>query len=150
VVCGGAGANKTTFSDMLSSEIGAPAFNLDEYIPGGHTPDRKKYEQRFSTGLTRLWEDIPVVRSWIVEHVEACSRDVVQLLSPSVAVHLNPGVEHLKSVAQARDLVGENTNGQRHHRALETAIKAKMQFDGLKGKVLIKNKTFEVKALEES
>jgi hypothetical protein len=149
VVCGGAGANKTTFANVLSAELGAPTFDFDEYIPGGYTPDRMLYDQRFAQGLERLWEDLPVVRSWIVEHVEACNRDLVKMIHPSVAVHLNPGIEHLKSVAQARDLVGKNTNGGRHKRALETAIRAKMQFEGLRGKIILRGKNFEVKVLEE-
>lgn len=149
VVCGGAGSNKTTFSEALSKELSAPAFDLDTLIPGGFTEDKWEYERRFKKGLSKLWEELPSVQPWIVEHVEACNREVVTLVRPTIAIHLNPGIEHLKSVAEARDLVGDHTNGKRSRRAMETGIRASLQFQSLRGKTLLKRDGLEVKLLPE-
>lgn len=149
VVCGGAGSNKTTFSAALSKELSAPAFDLDTFIPGGFTEDKWEYSNRFKKGLEKLWDEIPPVMPWIVEHVEACNRDVVDLLHPTFAILLNPGMEHLKTVARARDAVGEDTEGKRKRRALETGIRSRLQFQSLRGKTILRREGIEVKTLPE-
>lgn len=150
VVCGGAGANKTTFASVLSTELDVPCFDFDHYIPGGYTEDKRLYAQRLAAGIERLWEDLPQVPAWIVEHVEACNRDLVHMLSPNLAIHLDPGMEHLKSVAQARDLIGTNTNGQRAVRASETAIRSRSHFQRLPGPVILRREGLIVRHLTEA
>lgn len=147
VVGGGAGSGKTVFAEALAHELETPCFDFDHYIPGGYTPDKKIYEQRLRKGFDSLWHDLPHVHSWVVEHVYACSPEFVELLSPTLAIHLDPGIEHLKSVAQARDIIGENTDGKRAVRASETAIRSKAQFRSLPGKIVFERDDLRMKLL---
>jgi hypothetical protein len=131
VVCGAAGSGKSTFARELSKELGVKAFDLDEFIPGGFTDDQKVYRLRLVKGWSSLWDSLPARSGWIVEHVEACHNDFVGAMHPDFAVYLNPGEDHLKLVASARDAVGEFTNGKRKNRALQSNEIAKRQFDNL-------------------
>jgi hypothetical protein len=147
VVAGGAGAGKTVFSEALAHELRIPCFDFDAYIPGGHTPNKALYKERLRKGFESLWLDLPHVHSWVVEHVEACNRNFVDSLSPTLAIHLDPGLDHLKSVAQARDIVASNTDGKRAVRASETALRSRAHFRSLPGRVVFKRDGLQMKLL---
>lgn len=149
VVLGAAGSNKTSLSYELSRLMGLPAFDVDDYIPVGDSsaPD---YPKRLREGWYNLWPDLPNSKGWIVEHVEAGHPDFIQLYKPRYAVLLTPGIDYLKSVAEARSLVSSHKTGEldrRTNRAMVTSIRSAMHFEELNGMVLAKGDGWKLKEL---
>lgn len=135
IVLGAAGSNKSTLAHEISSLLGIPSFDVDEYIPEG-SPTAPDYKKRLREGWYNLWPDVPSSGGWVIEHVEAGNMDLVNMFKPKFAILLNPGVDHLKLVASARAAVHGTDDSQRRHRAMETAIKSSVQFESLPGKVI--------------
>ena len=134
VVAGGAGSGKTTLAGALSTALGIPAFDFDEYVRGGWTPDRDEYEERLKRALYDLWTDLPAdADGWIVEHVESCSKMMTDLLRPNYALLVDTGEERLRLTAQARNAVG-TFDPAREKRALQSMKTAKEQFWALPAK----------------
>jgi len=145
VVCGAAGASKTTFSNALSSVLDIPSFDFDEYIQGGWTQDKAKYQGRILDGLDSLWDDLS--KAWIVEHVEACSPTFLRSLDPKWAIHLRPEKEQLKAVAQTRDLVSNESDGVRAQRAISTSRTSLTHFESAPGNVVASGTGWVLKEL---
>lgn len=145
VVTGGAGSGKTTLTAALAKALGSKGLSFDEYIPGGWIDDKEEYARRFSKGLYEMWEDVPPKKGWVIEHVESCNENLVGLYRPDFAVLVDPGDEHLGRVVEARSsLQGSITLS----RALQSAEKAKTQFNALPGSVLLKVPGFVLKSVE--
>lgn len=136
-ITGGAGSGKTTLAEVLSKELEIPSFDLDEYIKGGWTEDKKEYEKRFVKALHDLWQKLPSQGSWIIEHVEACHPDIIRILRPNFTILVHPGDERLIATAQARTLVSDDKS-DRTERALSSAKTAAGQFKKAGGYVLRK------------
>ena len=150
VVTGGAGSGKTTIARELAKTLGAKNFDFDEYIPGGYTADKTEYARRFSKGLYELWEDVPEKKAWVIEHVEACSPDLVGLYRPDYALLVDPGVERIAKAAVARSMAGDSKPEERVARGLQSAEKAKKQFNALPGEMVETGlKGFLLKELSE-
>ena len=148
IVAGGAGSGKTTIAAALSKSIGVKSFDFDEYIPGGWTEDKKEYDRRFNKALYELWEDVPQKKGFIVEHVEACNPDLVGLYRPDIAILVDPGLERLRQVAEARTEASSAADPKnRLTRALQSDGRAKTQFKALPGEVIYKANGFTVKDL---
>lgn len=147
VVCGGAGASKTTFGEELAKYLDLPAFDLDNYIPGGWTSDTKVYNVRFWEGLDNLWTDIPLEREWIVEHIEAAGPAVREVFKPRWAIHLSPGVKQLKYVSRMRDFVSGEPAGTREARAISSDKLAMKLFLEAPGKIIAEGKGWSLKRL---
>lgn len=145
-ICGGAGSGKSTFSEELSEKMGYAVFDLDKLVEGGWTPNRAEYEGRLNKAWQLLWDKQPSLSGWIVEHVEACNPDFLNMFKPNIAIFMNPGVGRLREVAAARNLVGEESS-VRYRRALDSAIRAKHQFDEARGLVILKEGDIQVKLL---
>ena len=136
VVCGAAGSGKTSIAIHLAKELEVKHIDLDDYIPGGHTSDKKEYDRRFNRGLYEAWDDVPHKTGWIIEHVEACSKELVGLYSPDYAILVDPGLERIRRAAVARAAVSDGDRKDRLARALETEATARRQFSALHGTVL--------------
>lgn len=148
VVCGGAGSTKTTFSEALGDVLDIPTFDLDMYIPGGWTPNKKDYEHAFAEGLNNVWDDLPLAKSWIIEHIEASGPAVRDLFKPKWAIHLHFGQEQLKLVAMLRDAVSGESEGARELRALSSNKLSFDQFTKAPGKVIAEGYGWSLKELE--
>ncbi len=135
-ICGAAGSQKTTLSDELSCLCGEPAFDLDEFIPGGYTPNRHEYESRLWKGWDRLAQHLP--RSgWIIEHVEAANPFFLKMFSPHFLLHIDPGTEFLSMVARARSLASNSTDTYRREtRARESRAISASQFKDAEGEII--------------
>lgn len=150
VVCGAAGSGKTTLAAALSKHLEIPHFNLDEYIPGGWTPDKSLYRQRRTEGIFKLWQDFPKKSGWVIEHVEAAGEEVRKVFSPRWAILIDPGPERLMRVAEAREQVsGGDTAATRAIRSLESARIASTQFWGAQGSIIFKEGPYSVRLLRE-
>ena len=137
IICGPAGAGKTTFSQAFSRQLEIPSFDLDEYIPGGWTMDEGLYKHRYKQGLQELWQDLSFKRGWTIEHVEAANPDLVSAFRPAFAIRIDPGSLRLMRAAQARAAAANDPLAtQREMRALQTAVVAHEQFGMLKGRKL--------------
>lgn len=147
VVCGGSGSFKTTFSEELSKILEVPAFDLDLYIPGGWTENQKQYQQSFAEGLNNLWDDIPLQKEWIIEHVEACGQEVRDLFKPKWAIHLHPGMSQLTAIARLRDAAAGEAVGSREVRAMSSGKLSSMQFKKAPGKVVAEGYSWMLKEL---
>jgi energy-coupling factor transporter ATP-binding protein EcfA2 len=151
LVTGGAGSGKTALAGHLSSALGVKSLNFDEYIPGGWTSDAKEYERRFSKGLYEMWDDVPPKKGWVIEHVEACSPNLVGLYRPDFVVLVDPGVERLRQAAEARSEVsGKGAEGSKDRlaRALQSDERAKTQYKSLGGEVVFRIPGFELKKIK--
>jgi hypothetical protein len=133
VVSGGTGANKSTVAKFLGQQFDIPSFDLDEYIEGGYDPDLEVYQKRLTDSFYRVYQAMPTTSGWLLEHVLACSPSVVNFFKPNVAILLTPPVEQLIEVANARDMVGEDTKGQRAVRSVQTANEAQKHWRNLNG-----------------
>jgi energy-coupling factor transporter ATP-binding protein EcfA2 len=129
-ITGGAGSGKSTLAKLLAKALSVKTFDLDEYIKGGYSDDGT-YDRRLSTAAYNVWMELPR-EGWIVEHVNACKPDVSDLFKPQYAILVDPGKQHLKEVAAARNMAGK-TDHSREERALKTAEEAKNEFKKLKG-----------------
>jgi hypothetical protein len=132
VVSGGAGSGKTSISFRLAEALGAKHLDMDKYVPGGFTEHEVEYARRLNKALYEMWEDIPTKGGWVIDHVEACSKEVVGLLNPTFAILCDPGVERIRSVAEARTQAGSD-HEERLSRGLQSAIKSTKQYAALKG-----------------
>jgi hypothetical protein len=136
VIAGAAGSGKTSIAIHLAKELEVKHIDLDDYIPGGHTSDKKEYDRRFNRGLYEAWDDVPHKSGWIIEHVEACNKDLVGLYSPNYALLVDPGLERIRRAAVARAAVSDGDRKDRLARALETEATSRKQFSALHGTVL--------------
>lgn len=132
VVSGGAGSGKTSISFRLAEALGVKHLDMDKYVPGGFTEDEDEYARRLNKALYEMWEDIPTKGGWVIDHVEACSKEVVGLLNPTFALLCDPGVERIRSVAEARKQAGGDA-ADRLARGLQSASKSSKQFAALEG-----------------
>lgn len=146
VVCGAAGAGKTTLSGELSKELEVPSINLDDYLHGGFSKDKEFYEEKLQRALYDAWEDMPI-DGWILEHVEASNQKIVELIRPTFALHLHPGEEHLRRAAGARNLASGESDSFREWRAMDSRGKSETNFNKLEGKVIGRGKTWTLKLL---
>jgi hypothetical protein len=147
VVCGGAGSAKTTFSEELGKILEIPTFDLDQYIPGGWVEDEKVYRRAFSEGLNNLWNDVPVEKEWIIEHVEAAGPEVRDLFHPKWAIHLHPGVSQLRAIAKLREIFSGESSGSREIRALSSDKISMSQFRDAPGRVVSEGYGWTLKEL---
>jgi len=145
VVTGGAGSGKTTIASALAKALGVKSLSFDEYVPGGWVDDKEEYARRFSKGLYEMWEDVPPRKGWVIEHVESCGESLVGLYRPDFALLVDPGDEHLGRVAEARSSIQGSVTLSR---SLQSAEKAKTQFNALPGSVLMKVPGFVLKKVE--
>lgn len=141
VITGGAGSGKTTLANDLSKTLGIPVFDFDEYIEGGWTDDKEEYSKRFSKALFEVWQKLPAKGSWIIEHVEACSPDIIRILHPNFRILLHPGNDSLIATAKAREVVSGDKS-DRVSRALQSAKTAEKQFKEAGGGTLKKEKSW--------
>lgn len=148
VICGGAGSTKTTFAEELSRLLEIPTFDLDQYIPGGWVEDKKAYQQAFAEGLNNLWDDIPLQKEWIIEHVEATGQEVRDLFEPKWAIHLHPGMSQLKAIATLRDVASGEEVGSRAVRAMSSDKISTQQFKQAPGKVVAEGYGWTMKELK--
>jgi hypothetical protein len=132
VVTGGAGSGKSSLASVLSDELGIKHFDLDAYVEGGFTDHKKTYEERLQKAYYNVWEDLPSKGGWIIEHVEACSPELVEIFRPEWAILVDTGEQKIRLTAEARNKVGKD-DPTREKRALETMKKSKKQFEALKG-----------------
>ena len=133
VMSGGAGSGKTTFARLLSEELGVKNIDLDEYVPGGFTTDKDEYARRFNKSLYEVWDSVPPKKGWIIEHVEACNKDLVGLYSPNFAILVDPGLERVTAAAKGRaDVADEKDPSHRIERGIQSSMKAKKQFEALR------------------
>ena len=145
-ITGGAGSGKSTLAKALGKALSVKSFDLDEYIKGGYSDDGT-YDRRLSTAAYNVWMELPH-SGWVVEHVNACKSDVVDLFKPQYVILVDPGKQHLKEVAAARNMVGK-TDHSREKRALDTAEEAKKEFTRTKGSyVPLSGGTLLVKRLD--
>ncbi len=136
VITGGAGSGKSTLAIALSKALEIPSFDLDEYIVGGWTQDSTEYKRRFSEALYKVWQDLPARGDWIIEHVEACSPDSINMLRPTISIYVHPGEEQLIITAKAREHV--SGDGQdRVYRAIQSNSIADRQFYDAGGLLLM-------------
>jgi hypothetical protein len=145
VIAGGAGSGKTTIAGELSKLLDAKNIDFDEYIVGGFTEDSTEYDKRLHNAFLPVWKDLPK-DNWIIEHVEACSKEFVDFFQPTWAVLVDPGDDRLKKTAKARNAVG-TSDPTREARALKSAKKAKKDFEALKGVELSQSKVCRLKLL---
>jgi hypothetical protein len=138
VIAGGAGSGKTSIAAVLAAEMGLKHLDLDTFIPGGYTRDRDEYARRFNKGLYEMWEEIPK-KSWVIDHVHACSPELVLLYHPKFAIFVNATVEHLFRVAEARSRASHDETGEvtgRKVRAVESKERAHAEFRRLQGELV--------------
>lgn len=147
VICGAAGSFKSSFAEGLCEELEIPVFDLDEYIVGGWTPNKKAYDQAFATGVNDLLDDLPLQREWIVEHIEACNPVVLELLRPKWAVLMSPGLDEIYNVAKLRSAVDGGSAEVRRQRALSTSKTSSAQFKAAPGKVVAQGNGWFLKKL---
>lgn len=131
IVTGGAGSGKTTFAKELARILEVPHFDLDTFIKGGYTPDKKVYEQRLIAGLMALWNALPR-GGYVVEHVLAARPDILQALRPDAVILLNATDKHLIRVASGRAVAArEDSPNERIARALQTGQEARNFYESL-------------------
>lgn len=131
IVTGGAGSGKTTFSKELSKLLEVPHLDLDTFIKGGYTEDKKTYEQRLIAGLMDLWNVIPR-NGFVMEHVLAARPDIIQALRPDAVIFLNATDKHLIRVASGRAIAAREDSPQdRIARALQTGQQARHYYESL-------------------
>jgi hypothetical protein len=150
-ITGGAGSGKSTVSSELGELLDVPVFDFDEYIPGGYSKDPKVYRKRLLDGMDSLWGSLPVKKSWIVEHVESCNDEMVKAFRPTHCLIICPPATRAMRTAAARSLVsGESPAAQyrREQRAMESAEYARMQFDAVPGKIVLRGKGWELKEVK--
>ena len=147
-VTGGAGAGKTSVASVIGERLNLPVFDFDEYIPGGHHKDVRIYRKRLLDGMDNLWNDVPVKKGWIIEHVEACSSDMVESFKPTHCLLMRPPMRHLQLVAGARSEVSGIEEHELAQRALETAKRSVEQFAAVPGKIVKRGTGWVLKKLE--
>lgn len=146
VIAGGAGSGKSTLSRFLSGKLRVKRFDLDEYIEGGFHKDPATYDSRLNAALYLVWKDMPDL--WILEHVEACRPFIIHGFRPSYTILVDPGAEHLKKTAAARNLAGKN-DPDREKRAMDTMKTSAEQFKAVKGtNIRLRDPHFLMKRIE--
>ena len=148
VVCGGAGASKTTFAEEMSKILEVPTFDLDMYIPGGWVENKKAYQQAFAEGLNSLWDDLPLEKEWIIEHIESAGQAVRGLFNPRWAIHLHPGMSQLKAIARLREVASGDGAGSRTIRAMSSDKLSMTQFRDAPGKIVSEGYGWTLKELK--
>lgn len=148
VVCGGAGSSKTTFSEEMSKILEIPTFDLDMYIPGGWVEDKKAYQQAFAEGLNNLWDDLPLEKEWIIEHIESAGQEVRDLFKPRWAIHLHPGMSQLSAIARLRGVASGEGVGSREVRAMSSDKLSMTQFKNAPGKIVSEGYGWTLKELK--
>jgi hypothetical protein len=152
LVTGGAGSGKSSVSRLLAAKLDIPNFDFDKYIPGGYHKDPKVYRKRLLDGMQKLFDALPwrPGAGWLVEHVEACSADMLGAFQPTHCLHLAPPAARALDVAAARSAVaGEPPREQyaREQRAMESAEIARMQFSKVPGRVMAHGSGWELKEM---
>lgn len=146
VLCGGSGSGKSELAKELEKSDGFEIFDLDEYIPGGFTPDLKEYLKRLEIAWERLQAILPK-DGWIVEHVEACNPLLAQAINPSFAILLSPPKEHQKIVAGIRSKLSGTDPELRLARASQSRHIAEGQFNDTLGVKIYESSGVTVKKL---
>jgi hypothetical protein len=146
-VLGGAGSGKSTFSRLLSKELGIPVFDLDQFIPEGWTKDKKIYDERFSKGLENLWPEVPVQKEWIIEHVRAADPELLESYKPSFVILVEQPLHKVLTTAEARDVAAQDLGakssvGSRQMRALQSREEAHRMFNRTRGFLLRQVESF--------
>ena len=147
VIGGAAGSGKTSIAKALALELEIKHIDLDDFIPGGYTDDKYEYSRRFNRGLYEAWDSVPHKAGWIIEHVEAMNRDLVNLYSPNYALFVDPGMERVRRAAEARAAVSDDSSKDRLARALETEKTSRKQYDSFMGTVLPAPKGFKLQVI---
>lgn len=125
VVTGAAGSGKSLFAKKLAKKLEVPCFDLDEYIPAG---DKSDYTRRFYAGIYKMYNQMNYKRGWVLEHVHACSSDIMSIFRPLHAILLTPGEKTISDVAKAREALGKV---KYLARAMETLKSSAEEFNSL-------------------
>lgn len=147
VVTGAAGSGKTTLANALSSALGLPVFDMDQFVDGGWTPNRPEYDHRLIRAMYKLLAKMPSHGGWVVEHVEACHPSLVHSFEPNVAVILHTDKRNLLRVAEARSQVSRNGYHSFAMRALGSGEIAERQFREVPGKEVRGSSRYSVKVI---
>jgi hypothetical protein len=144
VITGAAGSGKTTLAGELSKKLSIPVFDLDEFIEGGWTSNKEEYKKRFVKALYQVWQKLPAKGSWIIDHVEACSPDILHILHPNFFILVHPPDSRIVATAKARMEVSDDKT-DRVPRALQSKKTAEKQFKDAGGMLLRKEKGWTLK-----
>jgi hypothetical protein len=149
-ITGGSGSGKSVFARTVAVGFAIPIYDFDKFIVGGYHPHGEEYRTRLADARKKLWISLPNHGGWIVEHVEACNQDMVELLKPSHCILVEPTLDEAMQVSAARSATSGDSpteTASRMKRALESREYARMQFDKLKGHTLLSKKHLVVKRL---
>jgi hypothetical protein len=86
---------------------------------------------------------------WVIEHVEACHQDVVTAFKPSFAILVEQDVQNLLRTADARSMIAGESSSTREMRALNSALTARRQYDGLEGAHIGQGEYWKLKKLAQ-